>query len=793
MNADELKEQVELLQRQIERERHARKETEAILEKKSLELFTANQRLTEFTHSLADEIEKQTTELRQARDEALAHSKAKTEFLANMSHEIRTPLNGVLGMLYSLRKCKSEMQRQSLVQSAIESGKLLIEVINDILDFSKIESIGIQLEDIEFDLRQTIEIVAHNFSVNARNKGLDIITEIDAKLANAFRGDGFRIQQILGNLISNAIKFTPQGYITISASVNVDGTILISVADTGIGIDEENLSKIFFAFDQADNSITRDFGGSGLGLAICSRIAEAMNTEIKIESERNVGTTFYFTLKLPVVDPTNLIDICGNKLADSSILLISRSERYRTKIGKIFKHLKIAHYQALQSLREFNIDDWEKNEKLTLLLDLANLKSDDFELWQTIKKANQKIHVIVLENYEDITDSTSLADAHLSKPVRSRELINTIIDPSAQILPATSKEHKNKTNSISGTRVLVVDDHDINLEVATAILTDLGCKVKTCSSGKLAIDIVQKERFDVIFMDIQMPEMDGMSTTRAIRALGDEYKRLPIVAMTAHAQQENRKIYMENGLDEHISKPIDPETLRRIIIRFCGEHHPNINATHSEKVLGEVIIQSENLNLDEALARLGGKEALLKSLLAGFISQFGEISSELDIMIEQQENVELCQKMHAIKGSGGNLGLTKISQSAAAIEEHLKTCDTGIPKTMIDDFKNNIAYLDELQKWIDQGQAYDNHTIQDIQVSTPTDLSFLAEQLSGLTTEIKKDIPTAQHTLQQLIDSKELTEFTLSLKDIKRHLDNFDIDVAISTIYALTKDIKSRV
>ena len=793
MNADELKEQVELLQRQIERERLARKEAESILEKKSLELFTANQRLTEFTHSLADEIEKQTTDLRQARDEALAHSKAKTDFLANMSHEIRTPLNGVLGMLYSLRKCKSEMQRQSLVQSAIESGKLLIEVINDILDFSKIESIGIQLEDIEFDLRHTIEIVAHNFAVNARNKGLDIITEIDAKLANAFRGDGFRIQQILGNLISNAIKFTAKGYITVSASVNVDGTILISVADTGIGIDEENLSKIFFAFDQADNSITRDFGGSGLGLAICSRIAEAMNTDIKIKSEKGVGTTFYFTLKLPVVDPTNLIQLCGNKLADSSILIISRSERYRIKIDKIFKHLKIAHYQALESLREFNIDEWKTAEKLTLLLDLANLKYDDFELWQTIKKVNPKIHVIVLENYEDITDSTSLADAHLSKPVRSRELINTIIDPSTKILQASAKEHKNKTNSISGTRVLVVDDHDINLKVATAMLTDLGCKVKTCSSGALAIDIVQKERFDVIFMDIQMPEMDGMSTTRAIRALGDEYKRLPIIAMTAHAQQENRKIYMENGLDEHISKPIDPETLSRIIIRFCGDRHPNKNSAHSEKMHGEVIMQSENLDLDEALVRLGGREELLKSLLAGFISQFGNISSELDIMIEQQENVELCQKMHAIKGSGGNLGLRKISQSAAAIEEHLKTCDASIPKTMIDDFKNNIAYLDELQKWIDQGQTSDEPTIQETQASTPTDLIFLAEQLNGLTIAIKKDIPTAQNTLQQLIDSKELTEFGLVLKAIKRHLDNFDIDVAISTIYALTKDIKSRV
>lgn len=249
---------------------------------------------------------------------------------------------------------------------------------------------------------------------------------------------------------------------------------------------------------------------------------------------------------------------------------------------------------------------------------------------------------------------------------------------------------------------------------------------------------------------------------------------------------------MENGLDEHISKPIDPETLSRIIIRFCGDRHPNKNSAHSEKMHGEVIMQSENLDLDEALVRLGGREELLKSLLAGFISQFGNISSELDIMIEQQENVELCQKMHAIKGSGGNLGLRKISQSAAAIEEHLKTCDASIPKTMIDDFKNNIAYLDELQKWIDQGQTSDEPTIQETQASTPTDLIFLAEQLNGLTITIKKDIPTAQNTLQQLIDSKELTEFGLVLKAIKRHLDNFDIDVAISKTYALTKDIKSK-
>lgn len=765
------------LKRICARERRARQAAENLLQEKSRELYESNKKLTTLTEHLQEEVEQQTAELRDARDAALASAQAKSDFLANMSHEIRTPLNGVLGMLYSLRKCDNDTQRHTLIQSAIHSGKLLIAVINDILDFSKIESVGVNLENIDFDLRQTLEIAAHNFAATARGKGLDIVTHIHPAIPNAFCGDGYRIQQIVGNLISNAVKFTNVGQVCVSASLIENGLIRIAVSDTGIGIAPEQLKNIFSAFSQADTSVTRNFGGTGLGLSICAKITEAMGSQIQIESTQGEGSTFYFDIRLPIVDDSNLVSFYGDKLKNYQFVMISQSETSVASCRELFSELSHHTFQSVDSLAAFRALTIDKTHPLVVFLDISNLDMSEPSAMEEIKEFSEKTMVISLENYEDVTPTPVNVDAHLLKPARHRELLNIIIDPNRLVTTKPLVQQEANQNQILGTRVLVVDDNNINLDVATAILTDLGCKVRTCSSGQQAIDVLSKQAFDIIFMDIQMPEMDGLSATKAIRGLGQPYENLPIIAMTAHAQEEDRAKHLAAGMNEHVTKPIDPDALNTLLHHFMNKRttpstpgQTQVSQPPKQQTAHHPDLSFPGCDFDGALKKLGGKFDLLKSLIIKFCDQFGDADTKVSVLLAQNNVKDALHITHTIKGSASNLGMLAISESSAKVESQLKQQQMPTDESL-DLFYQQIFELNRIK-------AHFSHLSNDDQEpDIVLDNSEINARLAALIEYIDDDIGQAQTDICELVNATR-GELKQLLEAIKEKLYDFEFDDA---------------
>ncbi|MFC7002187.1 response regulator [Pseudobowmanella zhangzhouensis] len=515
---------------------------------------------------------RQTLELVQARDAALASAKAKSEFLANMSHEIRTPLNGVLGMLHALQSCENPVQRSSLINSALGSSKLLLAVINDILDFSKIESVGIELEEQEFDLRQTLESVAHSFAPMARSKGIDVITELDMRLPFACKGDGFRLQQVVNNLISNAVKFTQQGHIILRAQVLDNGKIRIAVEDTGCGIASENVEKIFQAFNQADTSVTRQFGGTGLGLAICAKILQAMHCQLNLTSELNHGSCFYFDVQLRALADGNMLSWVGARLHATGIIVVSANSRYIEKFEHIFRPLDPAFLRGVTSLQDVGEAFMHDAPKICLIYDVGQQGNADLQLLRRLRQQHPHLRILCLESYDNHYLVSDEVDGYLLKPVRVRELLQSILDEVVSERLQMSQGAKLTVLPWRHVRVLVVDDNDINLQVANSLLSELGCHVTCAQGGKIALELLAERDFDLVFMDIQMPGMDGMTTTQKIRQMGGKFAALPVIAMTAHALEEERQKHLNAGMDDHVSKPIEPTVLYRVLEQFVLKH-----------------------------------------------------------------------------------------------------------------------------------------------------------------------------------------------------------------------------
>ena len=802
MELKKLQAELKVFQRKAERERNARLEAEKYLEYKSRELYESNQKLSALSASLSAEVERQTTDIKIARDEALASAQAKSDFLANMSHEIRTPLNGVLGMLYSLRKAKNEQQRSNLINSAIQSGKLLINVINDILDFSKIESVGVRLEQHEFDLRQTIEIVAHNFASNARSKGLDLISEIDPAICNAFLGDGFRLQQVLSNLISNGIKFTFQGHVLVRATQQRDNTILLEVIDSGVGVEQQDRAVIFNAFSQADNSATRQFGGTGLGLAISVRLLEAMDSVLQIESEPGKGSRFFFYLDLPVVDSANLVSFCGDQLNHHNIVFVSHSPKYRHKIDSIFKKLPVGYYKALSSASELQEMAFNSDSINVVLLDVSNLSIEELSGWYEHVPKNCVLKAIGLENYEDLTHVATHIDHHLLKPVRSKELLEVIINRAQTESTDLSTHVPTDMNQVySDLSVLVVDDNDINLEVAKAMLSDFGLKVRTCNGGQLALELIQQQDFDLVFMDIQMPVMDGLSCTKAIRSLGGKYSHLPIIAMTAHALEEDRKKHLAAGMNEHISKPISPEVLMQVVQQFLGAPSDKaVSAAEHEILQQEGMADKTSINLlasqqalpvlegfsfANTLKNLGGKTALLRSLLLKFCQQYQQADREVQafLVAGQLDNARVLT--HAIKGSGANLGALALSQASAAIETALKNEHKPTPAQLAA-FNLAVASLQQLLHQLQTSVQSNTAPEQQAHVFNVADFKA---SLGRLLTLVQSDVAQAQDLIDQMITEAKGSDYAAALVMMQNSLWQFETDEVDKQIKTLLKEI----
>jgi len=619
-------------------------------------------------------------------DEAEAASMAKSSFLANMSHEIRTPMNGIIGMtslMLDSGELPSDQRRNA--ETVLASSESLLSIINDILDFSKVEAGKMDLEEVEFDIRDTLSDFATLLEHKAQEKKLNFQCSISGELPSALVGDPGRLRQILVNLVGNAIKFTEKGSVTVTVTASrvlaTEITLLFSIRDSGIGIPKDKQEALFDSFTQADTSITRKFGGTGLGLAICKKLAELMSGEIGLNSEPGKGSEFWFTAKFKCQNPSSLINADG-PVGKACVLVASSDEAHRSSLEGMLNVWGAQVHAAkggVEVLRELYPGEGKTHRYDAVLLDASMDGMDAYSTARAIKGDNrlEGLNVICFSPlgnpklYEELEDVSSTV---LYRPAGPSKLFDSLARLlSGEKIDSVASRSLFETGQIDQSgRILLVEDNPVNQLVAQGILKKFGLKADLAGNGYEALSALEMIKYDLVLMDVQMPELDGLETTRRIRALANpQWASLPIIAMTAHAREEDRQECLSAGMNDYLSKPVNPKRLGQLLMRWLpdsGEAKveasaPSPTTTAVKELNGTSVFRREAL-----LENVMGDESLARAVAAAGMQDLKEGGQKLLEALERSDPEGSYPIAHTIKGVAFNLGAERLSALAEGIE-----------------------------------------------------------------------------------------------------------------------------
>lgn len=686
--------------------------------------------------------------LRGAKQSADAANAAKSTFLANMSHEIRTPMNAVLGMLQLMQYTTLSVQQQGYVTKAQTAAKSLLGLLNDILDFSKIDAGKLKLDPHPCSIELLMRDLAVVLAANHGNRDVEVMFDLDSALPAWLLADQLRLQQILINLAGNALKFTPHGQVIVGLeclSHEADSvTVQFSIVDSGIGISEEQIERIFTGFEQAESSTSRRFGGTGLGLAISKRLVELMGGQLQVTSKVGVGSRFWFDLVFPVmeVEAEPRVDLSGYR-----ILVVDDNQITREILSKILSdygcevETASGGYQAIEKVKQATANAQQFD---VVLMDWRMPDIDGLQTAEMLKNAGTSSYtplVVMLTAYghEVIAESQHINNVpfvnFLTKPVTSHILAEAVLNAiEGKTMDANAKPRSQRL--LAGLTLLVVEDNQLNREVIDELLTYEGATVVLAGGGVEGVAQVLEsgDMFDAVIMDMQMPDIDGLEATRRIRADG-RFAQLPILAMTANASQTDKQECLDAGMNAHVSKPIDMQQLLPNILRLVGREAAQFAESESMHLDAQHNLECETL-LDDIrliLRRFGGNQVFFEKMASSFAP---EMTKQLSLFKQSTKTFDYATTAaisHAIKGIASNFGARRLAVHAAFLEKQ---------------FKQEGLELLEIKRWTDTLESLIYQSI---------------EQLSGF-------LPKAQ--LKQPQSTESANGAVVDMQSVRAELDN---------------------
>lgn len=683
---------------------------------------------TEDLRETLETIEIQNIELNLARKEALEASRIKSEFLANMSHEIRTPLNGIVGFTELLLKSALPRQQREHLNTIRKSSEILLSIINDILDFSKIEAGKLILDRVPFQLRNIIDDVMSMLAPAAHNKNLDLVPLVYNDVPDSLIGDPLRIKQIIANLINNAIKFTQSGEVILRASLESEAeeadshqvTLHISITDSGVGLSRVQQQSLFSAFSQADASTARQYGGTGLGLAISKHLAEEMGGNIGLKSELGKGSTFWFTLTCELSGKREATPP-QDALAGERVIYLDQQKTSGLAVEHLLKGwgLIVDRVNSPAEMQEQVSITQQGQPGYTLaLIGITRhlLNSSQYSNLVRHLELEHDCRTLLLTPTPDAHESplTGLASGHLIKPVGRdalyAELLFLIHGIGHDTSPANNYPYETGQQATTAPKVLAVDDNEANLKLVLALLEDSHIQAEGATSGFEALSKARTSQFDLVFMDLQMPGMDGVETTARLREFDDQSHRTVIIALTAHALADEQERLRQLGFDGYMAKPIDSRQLMNIIREYTGHSTPTDQPTSYLSEASEVPrtrrdirpstrqLQETCVNIEESIRLAAGKADLAEELLSMLLEQLTTDAEHIQSDWQHEQLDAMLETVHKLHGATRYCGVPQLREAAENLETGLTRSSPDLGKLK----DKLLAAIERLQRWSEQ-------------------------------------------------------------------------------------------